>query len=47
MPFVVVGSSLRQQVQCTLARRYKTVEEAEIGLGVTIDTYQGDDAAAL
>ncbi|KAL9977124.1 hypothetical protein ACROYT_G014497 [Oculina patagonica] len=33
-----VCSSVQQQVQCTVARRYKTKEEAQIGLGVTIDT---------
>ena len=40
MAFVIVGSSVRQQVQCTLAKRYKTVEVAENGVGLTL----GDNA---
>lgn len=45
--FLFSGSSVRQQVQCCLAKQYQSVEEAENAMGVTLESYLDGECDTL
>ena len=43
----IAGSSVRQQVLCTLAKLHDTVDEAEDAMGLTVEAYLADERPAV